>query len=95
MLPNPVPVGGAAFPGGTGGADPAVPPAAGLGGGLCPDCNVTITAAGTVDSEKVGIDSWYISTKDSVSNPIAGCGVIQPVPAGAPASTYNDVNCDT
>jgi len=93
-LANPAPVGGGGFPGATGGANPAVPPAAGLGGGICPDCNATMTAAGTVDSETVGMDSWYISTKDSQSVPVPGCGTATNVPAGSPVNTFNDVNCD-
>ena len=94
MLPNPVALGAATFPGGSGGADPAVPPNSGLGGGICPNCNLTMIGAGTVDSEAAGVDSWYISTKDSVSNPVAGCGTAVNVPAGVPANTFNDVNCD-
>ena len=99
-LINPGVKGGAAFPGATGGADPAAPgpgsagcnPAVCTG---CPDCNITMTASGTVDNEKTGYDSWYVSTKDSKSAPVAGCGTIENVPAGAPANIYNDVNCDT
>jgi type IV pilus assembly protein PilA len=94
MVPNPVPLGGATFGGATGGADPAAPPAAGLGGALCPDCNITMIAAGTVDSELAGIDTWYVSTKDSQAQPIAGCGLAVGVPAGVPANIFNDVTCD-
>jgi len=73
------------------GADPATP---GLGG-ACPNCNITMTAGGQVDNEGTGVDSWYVSTKDSTSAPpVAGCGVAEPVPGGAPSNTYNDVNCD-
>ena len=89
-----MPVGSANFPGATGGADPAVPPLAGVGGGVCPDCNITMTAAGQVDAEANGVDSWYVSTKDSVAAPIVGCGSPDQVPAGVPANTFNDVNCD-
>ena len=70
-----------------------LPPTAGLGG-TCPDCNITMTAAGTVDGEQVGMDSWYIATKDSVSAPVNGCGTAANVPAGVPTNTFNDVNCD-
>jgi type IV pilus assembly protein PilA len=94
MLPIPVPLGSATFGGATGGADPAIPPAAGLGGAACPDCNITMIAAGTVDSELAGIDTWYISTKDSTSQPVVGCGVAGGVPAGVPANIFNDVTCD-
>jgi type IV pilus assembly protein PilA len=90
---NPVYSGTATFGGTTGGADPGVP---GLGGGTCPDCNITMTAAGQVDNETVGVDSWYVSTKDSLGQPgAAGCAIPNdPGPAGAPVNTYNDVNCD-
>ena len=94
VVPNPPVLGGAAFGGATGGTNPAVPPASGLGGGICPDCNITMTAAGTVDNEFVIYDNWYVSTKDSNSIPVAGCGTAEPVPAGAPALIRNDVNCD-
>jgi type IV pilus assembly protein PilA len=93
MAANPVPVGGASFPGATGGADPAVPPASGMGGATCPDCNLTMTAAGSVDSENGGLDSWYISTKDSASDPVQGCGSPENVPAGVPANVFNAVTC--
>ncbi|HVE83895.1 MAG TPA: prepilin-type N-terminal cleavage/methylation domain-containing protein [Myxococcales bacterium] len=95
---TPAPKGGAAYGGATGGADPATPPASGcnpVGCTGCPDCNITMTAAGTVDNEKTGYDSWYVSTKDSTSVPAPGCGTAEPVPAGAPSNIYNDVNCDT
>jgi len=95
MVATPPPAGNALYPGATGGADPATPPAAGMNGALCPDCNITLTGAGTVDFEKTGVDSWYISTKDSISAPVPGCGVSEQVPAGSPANIYNDVNCDT
>jgi type IV pilus assembly protein PilA len=90
---NPTFSGGATYGGTTGGADPGVP---GLGGGTCPDCNITMTAAGQVDNEIVGVDSWYVSTKDSLGQPgAAGCAVPNdPGPAGGPVNTYNDVNCD-
>jgi len=92
MSPNPGPLGTATY--GGGGADPSVPPAAGLGGALCPDCNITMIAAGTVDAELAGIDTWYISTKDSNSQPVPGCGSSEGVPAGVPANIFNDVTCD-
>jgi len=91
------PFSGTAVFGGTG-TDPGVPPVAGLGAGatLCPNCNVTMTAAGQVDNEVTGVDSWYVSTKDSNGSPVTpGCAVsAEPGPAGAPVNTFNDVNCD-
>jgi type IV pilus assembly protein PilA len=59
----------------------------------CPTCDFMGTAAGDIDSENVGIDSWVIS---SVSASItAKCGNIDTAaPAGAPFNTYNDVTCD-
>jgi type IV pilus assembly protein PilA len=94
MLANPTPLGGATYGGAGGGADPAVPPAYGLGGAQCPDCNITMIGAGTVDSELAGIDTWYISTKDSLAQPVSGCGGAVGVPAGVPANIFNDVTCD-
>ncbi|HEY8212219.1 MAG TPA: prepilin-type N-terminal cleavage/methylation domain-containing protein [Myxococcaceae bacterium] len=91
---NPVFRGGATY-GGNLGQDPGVP---GLGAGVntCPDCNITMTAGGQVDNEVAGVDSWYVSTKDSKGQPgAAGCAVTDdPAPAGQPTNTYNDVNCD-
>jgi type IV pilus assembly protein PilA len=92
---NPAYAGAAAVYGGTMGVDPGNP---GLGGGAatCPDCNITMNAAGQVDNEVTGVDSWYVSTKDSKGQPGApGCAVLDdPAPAGQPTNTYNDVNCD-
>ena len=93
FVPNPAPAGAITSFGGPS-ADPGTPPFGGLGAGTCPNCNITMTAAGTVDNEIVIYDSWYISTKDSVSNPVANCGTVENVPAGAPALINNDVNCD-
>jgi type IV pilus assembly protein PilA len=64
-------------------------------GGACPTCNFTGTAAGNVDNEATGIDTWYISSADSTN--VAACpsgGSAEGVPAGDPRNTYNDVNCD-
>jgi type IV pilus assembly protein PilA len=92
---NPGYLGTATYGGTGGGIDPGIP---GLGAGAttCPDCNITMTAAGQVDNETVGVDSWYVSTKDSLGQPGAtGCAIANdPGPAGAPVNTYNDVNCD-
>jgi len=93
-LVNPVFNGGAVY-GGNLGQDPGTP-GLGAGAATCPDCNITMTAAGQVDNEIVGVDSWYVSTKDSSGQPgAAGCAVANdPAPAGQPTNTYNDVNCD-
>ena len=65
--------------------------------GSCPGCNIDGYAAGQIDNDKVGIDSWYISTKDAAA-PAAPCGAditeVNAV-AGTPYNTYNDVDCDT
>ena len=76
-----------------GAADPAAAP--GLITPLtCPTCDFFGTAAGNIDAEPVGIDSWYISSV-SVKN-AAYCGNTEVAsPAGLPYNTYNDVNCDT
>ena len=61
----------------------------------CPGCNIDAFAGGNVDNEAVGIDTWYISTKDATGN--AKCGnkdeTVQV--AGTPYLSYNDVDCDT
>ena len=60
----------------------------------CPACDFMGTAAGDIDSETTGIDSWYISSQ-SVTD-AAACGNSDTTaPAGLPYNTYNDVNCDT
>jgi len=59
----------------------------------CPTCDFMGTAAGDIDAENVGIDSWVIS---SISSAItAKCGNTDTAaPSGTPFNTYNDVNCD-
>jgi type IV pilus assembly protein PilA len=63
----------------------------------CPGCNVSAYAAGQIDNDSKGIDTWFISTKDGAVT-TAPCGSdateINAV-AGTPFSTYNDVDCDT
>jgi len=49
--------------------------------GTCPDCSVTVVAAGNVDNDDT-VDVWTISTKDRVINGVT-------VPAGQP---YNHVD---
>jgi type IV pilus assembly protein PilA len=63
-------------------------------GGSCPTCDITASAAGNVDNDSV-IDSWFIST-DSVKAMKSSCPTAttgDPVPAGEPYNTNNDVNC--
>ncbi|WP_407653875.1 pilin [Archangium lipolyticum] len=75
------------------GDDPANP---GISG-TCPGCNVDAYAAGQIDNDKDGVDSWYISTKDAKAAQ-APCGSdaseVNAV-AGTPYSSFNDVDCDT
>jgi type II secretory pathway pseudopilin PulG len=52
--------------------------------GTCPDCNITIVAAGNIDSDPT-VDVWSISTEDRT---IGG----EKVPAGTPHCHVNDVN---
>ncbi len=93
-LANPAFAGNATY-GGNLGADPGIP-GLGAGAATCPDCNITMTAGGQVDNEITGVDSWYVSTKDSKGQAAApGCAVQDdPAPAGQPTNTFNDVNCD-
>ena len=74
-----------------GGADPG---AAGvINAASCPTCDFIGTAAGDIDSETVGIDSWYVSSVSVVN--AASCGNSDTAsPAGSPYNTYNDVTCD-
>ncbi len=58
----------------------------------CPACDFIGTAAGDIDAETVGIDSWYISTISVVNG--AACGNSDTASAaGLPYNTYNDVTC--
>jgi hypothetical protein len=87
--------GGAVY-GGNLGQDPGTP-GLGAGAATCPDCNITMTAGGQVDNEITGVDSWYVSTKDSKGQAAApGCAVQDdPAPAGQPTNTYNDAGIGT
>ena len=72
------------------GDDPKSP---GLGGS-CPGCNIDAFAAGNIDSEPGGVDTWHIATKDAKLS-AAPCGNEEVVIiAGVPLNTYNDVDCD-
>jgi type IV pilus assembly protein PilA len=62
--------------------------------GSCPNCNFAGTAAGNIDTETQGIDSWYISSLDGTDAAVCGNSDTS-APAGAPFNTYNDVTCDT
>ncbi len=62
----------------------------------CPGCNITGFAAGNIDNEPDGIDSFFISTKDGAATGTV-CGLESNelnVIAGAPFPTHNDVDCD-
>ena len=76
---------------GTIGADPLFPGVTATG---CPNCNFTATAAGNVDNETLGVDSWWISSKDATTTAICGNTDLN-APSGIPYNSYNDVNCDT
>jgi len=53
----------------------------------------TANAAGNIDSELTGLDSWQMSTLSS--GVVAKCGNNgDSQVAGAPYNTYNDVSCD-
>lgn len=70
-------------------------PTAGQAGvtGNCPACEFLALAAGNIDNETAGIDSWFIASV-SASGTMSCPGEDINSPAGEPASTYNDVNCD-
>jgi len=63
--------------------------------GVCPACDFFGTAAGDIDSETKGIDSWYISSKSVTNTPACPTTGDTASPAGLPYNTYNDVTCDT
>jgi type IV pilus assembly protein PilA len=62
--------------------------------GTCPVCEFSGVAAGNIDNETTGIDSWIISSVDATVTP-AHEPQVDNVPAGQPENTYNDVNFDT
>ncbi len=76
---------------GGGGADPVMP---GISG-PCPGCNIDAIAAGNVDNETAGNDTWYISTKDATGTAACGNADETMAVAGTPFMNYNDVDCDT
>ncbi|WNG24300.1 prepilin-type N-terminal cleavage/methylation domain-containing protein [Cystobacter fuscus] len=74
------------------GANPGMPGLNGCTTGI--NCNISGLAAGNIDDELRGIDSWWISTKDtSVIHADCGNSETESV-AGEPYNSYNDVDCD-
>jgi len=63
--------------------------------GSCPGCNIDAVAAGNVDNEASGFDTWYISTGDATANAVCGNADEKMAVAGSPFINYNDVDCDT
>jgi type IV pilus assembly protein PilA len=74
----------------TGQSDPGFPGAS----GTCPVCEFSGQAVGNIDNELTGLDSWYISSVDSLATFVCPAGT-ENVPAGGPSNLLNDVNCDT
>jgi len=72
------------------GAAPAKP---GISG-TCPGCNIDAIAAGNIDNEVVGNDTWYISTSDATGDAKCGNADEKMAVAGTPFMNYNDVDCD-
>lgn len=75
-------------------AGPVQPKSPGLSG-ACPGCEIDGFAAGNVDNEVAGVDTWVLSTVDG-SAAAAACNndPTLSVVAGVPYQTYNDVLCD-
>ncbi|MFL5356799.1 prepilin-type N-terminal cleavage/methylation domain-containing protein [Archangium sp.] len=88
-LPTPAKATTLTFAGG--GADPKGP---GISG-VCPGCNIDAYAAGNIDNETTGFDSWYISTKDATAAAKCGNADEKVAVAGTPWLSYNDVDCDS
>lgn len=63
--------------------------------GPCPGCNIDAFAAGNIDNDKIGIDTWYISTGDAKVAHACGNASETTAVAGTPWMSYNDVDCDT
>jgi type IV pilus assembly protein PilA len=61
--------------------------------GLCPACNFLAYAAGDIDNETTGVDTWEISSMDFTSTPLCGDPAATLAPAGTPWNNYDDVNC--
>jgi type IV pilus assembly protein PilA len=77
---------------GVGGADPGMPGANGCAG---IGCNIAGLASGNIDNETDGMDTWWISTKDTTKI-VHKCGNKdeEVAVAGAPYMSFNDVDCD-
>ncbi|EPX63191.1 type IV pilus subunit [Cystobacter fuscus DSM 2262] len=76
------------------GANPGMPGLGGCTTGI--GCNISGLAAGNVDNDSTGIDTWWISTKDtSAIGSACGNNDETVAVAGAPYLSYNDVDCDT
>jgi type IV pilus assembly protein PilA len=60
----------------------------------CPGCNIDAVAAGNVDNEGTGFDTWYISTSDASASALCGNADEKMAVAGSPFLNYNDVDCD-
>jgi type IV pilus assembly protein PilA len=63
--------------------------------GTCASCDFMGIAAGDIDSETKGIDSWFVSSSSVTSTPACPTTGDTAAPAGLPFNTYNDVTCDT
>jgi type IV pilus assembly protein PilA len=66
----------------------------GISEGGCPGCNIDAVAAGNIDNETDGVDTWYISTGDSTGGAKCGNADEKMAVAGTPFMNYNDVDCD-
>ncbi|ATB36494.1 type IV pilus subunit [Cystobacter fuscus] len=74
------------------GANPGMPGLGGCTTGI--GCNISGLAAGNIDDEFRGIDSWWISTKDAQTI-TAACGNSETESvAGEPYNSFNDIDCD-
>ncbi|EPX64781.1 hypothetical protein D187_000203 [Cystobacter fuscus DSM 2262] len=75
------------------GANPGMPGLNGCTPGM--NCNISGLAAGNLDDEDIGIDTWWISTK-ATSILHAGCGNSETTSIpGEPYKSYDDVDCDS
>ena len=88
--PEPVPMKSVTFTGV--GANPGLP---GLNGCSGSACNISSYAAGDIDNEAAGIDTWWISTKDTAVLQVACGGDETSSVAGVPVLIHNDVDCDS
>jgi type IV pilus assembly protein PilA len=91
-VPVPVALAGTVFAANEG-TPPAATPGLGAGALTCPNCNFMALAAGDIDNEAVGIDSWYISSVDFSATVTCGDTTATQAPAGTPFNNYDDVNC--